>query len=899
MKKVSALLVSLFLCVSVFAVENVEALNRLTKQWEQFRTHTVSDFPGYDSNPGTDRFGGWKSFTLEATGYFRVTEYKGRWWYITPEGHPFISMAVATVNPGENKEQRARCEGTFGNLDKWADATVDLFRSAGLNSMGNWTTEEYFRGKFPYAANVNILKTFAKESEITLSPDKPQDKTMKAILNNPEFAVFAEKRIAKAVGKVGNDPFCMGWFIDNELIWDPKHPETLDKYLSIVTKLLKKHDPNHLFLGCRFNSWNRELSSPELMKVAGKYMDVVSVNHYNYWEPDFRQMDRIGRWSGRPMMVTEFYTKGEDSGMKNESGAGWVVHTQKDRGLFYQNFCLELLKSRACVGWQWFRYRDNDPGNTKADASNRDSNKGIVDLQFQPYKELLDEMSQLNVKAFALADSLYKRRIGGVVSNSSTLKGIAGVAVSDGYEVTLTNEEGRYSFPVDDRRQIIYITVPSGYEIPVNPATTLPAHYGGPDFKLTPLAGGPEGFDIIAIGDPQARNSNQVSRYKKETLADVQEYAKPGSLIFALGDIVSDSEPTWDAMFQAGQNLKASDGSLLKYFSVMGNHDSDRYDEHVDSSAVHFENYYGPRNFSIDRDGVHIVVMDDIFRTEVKTNKSVNGRTWRYKGGFSIEQYRWLLDDFEKVQDKENKTLVFLCHIPFDKKQINKRRDAFLQAFTQFGQVHILSGHNHMTRNVIYDKYICKGGSPIYDHTHVAAGGNVWFSTVAKDATPNGYAVYSFKDGNLVNWRFKGTGLNPEEQFRVYDGNAQYTLPDGEKVQWEDKLAGAFIVDLWNGDSNNWEVALYVKGKKVGDFERVEGKVFHPVLLRTVDEKIKSGKWWGSKDAWIKPASYYHLWYYVPKGGKPAKMKNWEIRARQTIPSTETVNVYTCSTITG
>lgn len=52
----------------------------------------------------------------------------------------------------------------------------------------------------------------------------------------------------------------------------------------------------------------------------------------------------------RTFMITEFYVKGEDTGMDNTSGAGWIVKTQAERGYFYQNFVMELLKSRVCVG---------------------------------------------------------------------------------------------------------------------------------------------------------------------------------------------------------------------------------------------------------------------------------------------------------------------------------------------------------------------------------------------------------------------------------------------------------------------------------------------------------------------------------------------------------------------
>ena len=35
---------------------------------------------------------------------------------------------------------------------------------------------------------------------------------------------------------------------------------------------------------------------------------------------------------GTPFMVTEFYTKGEDTKLDNSSGAGFVVRDQQNRG---------------------------------------------------------------------------------------------------------------------------------------------------------------------------------------------------------------------------------------------------------------------------------------------------------------------------------------------------------------------------------------------------------------------------------------------------------------------------------------------------------------------------------------------------------------------------------------
>jgi hypothetical protein len=82
--------------------------------------------------------------------------------------------------------------------------------------------------------------------------------------------------------------------------------------------------------------------------------------------------------------------------MPNNSGAGWNVHTQQDRGYFYENFAIELLKCRYNIGWNWFTYQDNDPKNLNTDESNRDSNKGLVDSDFKEYKPMLERARLLN-----------------------------------------------------------------------------------------------------------------------------------------------------------------------------------------------------------------------------------------------------------------------------------------------------------------------------------------------------------------------------------------------------------------------------------------------------------------------------------------------------------------------
>lgn len=175
-----------------------------------------------------------------------------------------------------------------------------------------------------------------------------------------------------------------------------------DKYFSIVSGAIKKYDPNHMYIGARF--YSSEKNQPAFMKTAGKYLDIVSNNYYGKWTPDSTDMANWVYWTGKPFIITEYYTKGEDSGMPNQSGAGWIVRTQKDRGLFYQNCNLSLLESKNCVGWHYFKYQDNDPTATGVDPSNIDANKGIVNNEYEVWTPMMNEMKELNTQVYEVID---------------------------------------------------------------------------------------------------------------------------------------------------------------------------------------------------------------------------------------------------------------------------------------------------------------------------------------------------------------------------------------------------------------------------------------------------------------------------------------------------------------
>ncbi|WP_181955286.1 hypothetical protein [Filimonas effusa] len=425
--------------------------------WSKYEANTVNTLPGFTQRkePPTSGYGGWKDWRAKATGFFRTEKVKDRWWIIDPDGYPYIHKAVVAFNPGKSEKQKQTFQHKFGTLDSWVQQSSDMLKGYGFNGAGAWTNVDLLRQqKQPLVYTLIIspmgayhkdhLKKFGGKYEEAGWQGYRYDLAM---VFDKEFDNYIVEAV-KPIAKYKNDKYLLGYFTDNELPWVfdalDRHLTKLgkteqgyiaaekwlkqrkgnnatvnditdedraaftafyfDTYMKKVVTALRKADPNHLYLGCRFNQdkERQELSNPEIFKVAGRYMDIISVNHYRKWEPDQQIFDNWAAWSGKPVIITEWYTKAVDSGLPNNTGAGWLVHSQKDRGIFYQNFTLGLLRNKNCVGWHWFKYMDNDPEDKTTDPSNRDSNKGVVDRYFSPYTPLLEQMKIVNTNTYNL-----------------------------------------------------------------------------------------------------------------------------------------------------------------------------------------------------------------------------------------------------------------------------------------------------------------------------------------------------------------------------------------------------------------------------------------------------------------------------------------------------------------
>lgn len=410
--------------------------------WKKFTSHTIDQVKDFNLSSLDDfcELGGYKSTPFSATGFFRIEKTKGRYWIIDPHGHLFITKGVNSIRPGNSTVVNQHLLDKFNSNANWIKSTIDSLTQFGFNTAGSWSDVKSIvsynnnvkSSGFPYTVQLSLLAGFSQKN-------KPKEYPILSLVFSKNFKSYLTLKINEYKDHFSNK-YLLGYFSDNELPfqsdlltdflsindendegyiaakeWITNHSvniESISKeqqklfagyvaevYFSKVQECIKEADPNHMYLGSRLHASAK--NNDAILAAAQKYIDIISINYYGAWELSEKHSKQ---WlaMNKPFFVTEFYTKGEDTKMANMSGAGWLVKTQSERGIHYQNFCLQLMLNKNCVGWHWFRYQDNDPNDTLADQSNQDSNKGMLDIQYNWYNSLTNKMSFLNKRIYEL-----------------------------------------------------------------------------------------------------------------------------------------------------------------------------------------------------------------------------------------------------------------------------------------------------------------------------------------------------------------------------------------------------------------------------------------------------------------------------------------------------------------
>jgi hypothetical protein len=414
-----------------------------TGSWTARQAKLITLLPAFtpianSSTLDVNKYGSLNNTSETSTGFFYTKKIGSRWWIIDPDGKAQLNIAMNSLYNLAN--------------DAAVAAASDRLWAIGFNGIGSFLSDENqtlrynstHTNQFSYTRRINFFLNYKNvRKNYYTTPTAIQGDLNYIFVLDPKFAEYCDTQ-AKKFEQYKNEKNLLGYFIDNEINFnqdqlpnfltdlsagDPSYDEALafatangltkaqvvagqaseavlqafatklaEHYYEVTSAALKKYDPNHMNLGSRLHGRPRAIQG--VVKAAAKWCDIVSINFYDNYSPDnqITSANTYLKWIDKPCIVSEFYVKGEDAvtagWVTGYSGAGWTVKTQTNRGNWYQNTCIELLKSNRFVGWHWFKYQDDG-----------DSNKGIVkDVTngSSEYLDLTNQMTLVNNNRFAL-----------------------------------------------------------------------------------------------------------------------------------------------------------------------------------------------------------------------------------------------------------------------------------------------------------------------------------------------------------------------------------------------------------------------------------------------------------------------------------------------------------------
>ncbi len=420
-------------------------------------------------------------------------------------------------------------------------------------------------------------------------------------------------------------------------------------------------------------------------------------------------------------------------------------------------------------------------------------------------------------------------------------KGIAGVAVSNGQEVVLTGEDGKYKLPIG-QDNIISVIKPGGYKVALN-EDNLPQFYyihkpqGSPelefkgvaptgklpksvDFALQP-AEETENFTALIFGDPQPYTKEEVDYFSRAVVSEV-EGIQNVSFGLSLGDLVGNDlslfSPYIDAVQKAG----------IPWYNLMGNHDMN-FDATADSlSDETYEAHFGPANYAFNYGKTHFIVLDDILYPDPRDEKG-------YWGGFRKDQLDFIENDLKHVP--KDYLVVLAFHIPLSEPIGDPFRDGDRQRLfdllEDFPNTLSLSAHTHIQKQDFFTKADgWKQEKPHHSYNAGTTSGD-WYkgkpdaagipASTMRDGTPRGYAFLHIK-GNKYEIDYKVAGQAKEYQIEVF----------APKVVEQGKGTSAGIYANFFMGSENDDVVFRVDK---GEWKKMKfTPEFDPVYLHSLQE---------------------------------------------------------------
>jgi hypothetical protein len=429
-----------------------------------------------------DKFGGWAAGPrLPATGFFHTEKVKGKWWLVDPEGRLFFSHGIDCVRmlditpieeraswfadvPGDQPEFAAFRSHAHALKGHYAGRSPECFcfaganlarkygpdwpqvypplihkrlRSWGLNTIANWSDATTYRLRLtPYTDTIgswNAKMIEGSEGYWGKFPD----------VFDPSFAEGLRRAMESKRNDSAGDPWCIGYFSDNEMSWgddvslalgtlkSPADQKAKQAFVADLKSAYGDIERLNQAWGTRHASWDALVQSretPETSKArqdlsafythtaeqyfrtvrevikavapnqlylgcrfaganaraaaaAAKYCDVVSYNLYYPSVADFH----FDGGADVPLIIGEFHFGALDRGMFH---TGLVpTASQQARAEAYKQYVLSVLRHPQFVGCHWFQYLDEPTTGRVYDEENYQI--GFVDIADTPYAETI------------------------------------------------------------------------------------------------------------------------------------------------------------------------------------------------------------------------------------------------------------------------------------------------------------------------------------------------------------------------------------------------------------------------------------------------------------------------------------------------------------------------------
>jgi hypothetical protein len=347
-------------------------------------------------NTRFDQYGGAKAVQAHATGFFRVENIGGRWWFITPEGHGFMSAGVNHVDYREDYSKdfvrfvvRSLKDWGFNTIG-WSQEVVSNDRDAGtmVHSPG-WRPEQYTQARMPY---VHLIRFTDMEHYVDeVFPDVFSDAWRRK----------CDRLCKQTCQTLRNDPFLIGYCYSdtpNLPLWQERcgrerFPRVLQRYYETIAAAIRRYDSHHLLLGDRYKAdqtirLNNKRVSGVMDEALVAMRETVDVLCLEYYRPDRGFEANIKHWHSlcrKPVLLADSAYHAPTDALNMPPSSPTYVPDQAARGEAYARFGRRAYGNLLVIGWHWCAF-----GRSPARRS------GLLDGEDRPYRACVERMRAFN-----------------------------------------------------------------------------------------------------------------------------------------------------------------------------------------------------------------------------------------------------------------------------------------------------------------------------------------------------------------------------------------------------------------------------------------------------------------------------------------------------------------------